>query len=161
VAANYNKTWSSTLVQEVRVGMSYYHNEAVAEADGLNTSEEVGIRGVNLNRFSSGISTIDVAGYNGTLVGYSASLPWDRSERTWTVATTVTKLQGNHTVKIGGDLRYNGDFLLQVQDNGGRAASSVSAARRPPSPATRPRRTASPTRLRPSCSTRRRVSAET
>ena len=119
VAANYNRTWSSTLVQEVRVGMSYYHNEAVAEADGQNTSDEVGIRGVNLNRFSSGITTIDVSGYNGTLVGYSASLPWDRSERTWTMATTVTKLQGNHSIKFGGDLRYNRDYLLQVQDNGG------------------------------------------
>jgi hypothetical protein len=118
-ATNYNKTWSPTLVQEIRVGMSYYHNEALAEADGLNTSDEVGIRGVNLNRFSSGITTIDVGGYNGTLVGYSASLPWDRSERTWTVATTVTKLRGNHTLKIGGDLRHNRDFLLQVQDNGG------------------------------------------
>jgi hypothetical protein len=119
VAANYNRTWSSTLVQEVRVGMSYYHNEAVAEADGQNTSDEVGIRGVNLNRFSSGITTIDVSGYSDTLVGYSASLPWDRSERTWTMATTVTKLHGNHSVKFGGDLRYNRDFLLQVQDNGG------------------------------------------
>jgi hypothetical protein len=118
-AGNYTRTWSPTLLQEVRVGMSYYHNEARAEADGLNTAEEFGIRGVNLNRFSSGISTIDVGGYNGTLLGYSASLPWDRSERTWTVATTVTKLRGNHTIKVGGDLRYNRDFLLQVQDNGG------------------------------------------
>jgi hypothetical protein len=118
-AANYNKAWSSTLIQEVRVGMSYYHNEAISEADGQNTSEEVGISGINLNRFSSGITTIDVAGYNGTLVGFSASLPWDRSERTWTIATTATKLWGNHTLKIGGDLRYNRDYLLQVQDNGG------------------------------------------
>jgi hypothetical protein len=118
-AGNYTRTWSPTLLQEIRVGMSYYHNEALAEADGLNTSDEVGIRGVNLNRFSSGITTIDVGGYNGTLIGYSASLPWDRSERTWTAATTVTKLWGNHTVKIGGDLRHNRDFLLQVQDNGG------------------------------------------
>ena len=118
-AGNYTRTWSSTLLQEVRVGMSYYHNEALAEADGLNTSDEFGIRGVNLNRFSSGITTIDVGGYNGTLIGYSASLPWDRSERTFTAATTVTKLTGNHTIKFGGDLRHNRDFLLQVQDNGG------------------------------------------
>ncbi|MPY88825.1 MAG: TonB-dependent receptor [Luteitalea sp.] len=118
-AGNYTKTWSPTLLQEVRVGMSYYHNEAISEADGLNTSDEMGIPGVNLNRFSSGITTIDVGGYNGTLIGYSASLPWDRSERTWTVATTVTKLWGNHTLKIGGDFRYNRDFLLQVQDQGG------------------------------------------
>ncbi|MPZ20799.1 MAG: TonB-dependent receptor [Luteitalea sp.] len=119
VAGNYNKTWSSTLIQEVRVGMSYYHNEALTEADGLNTSDEVGIRGVNLSRSSSGISTIDVSGYNATLIGFSASLPWDRSERTWTMATTATKLHGNHTLKIGGDLRYNRDYLLQVQGNGG------------------------------------------
>ncbi|MGH9372536.1 MAG: carboxypeptidase regulatory-like domain-containing protein, partial [Vicinamibacterales bacterium] len=118
-AANYTRTWSSTLLQEIRLGMSYYHNEALAEADGLNTSDEVGISGVNLNRFSSGITTIDVGGYNGTLVGYAASLPWDRSERTWNFATTVTKLWGNHTLKVGGDLRHNRDFLLQVQDNGG------------------------------------------
>jgi hypothetical protein len=118
-AGNYTRTWSPTLLQEVRLGMSYYHNEALSEADGLNTSDEFGIRGINLNRFSSGITTIDVGGYNGTLIGYSASLPWDRSERTWTAATTVTKLTGNHTIKFGGDLRYNRDFLLQVQDNGG------------------------------------------
>jgi hypothetical protein len=118
-AGNYTRTWSPTLLQEIRFGMSYYHNEAVSEADGLNTSDEVGISGVNLNRFSSGITTIDVAGYNGTLIGFANSLPWDRSERTWTAATTVTKLAGNHTVKFGGDLRYNRDFLLQVQDNGG------------------------------------------
>jgi hypothetical protein len=119
VAANYNKAWSPTLIQEVRVGMSYYHNEAISEADGLNTSDEVGISGVNLNRFSSGITTIDVSGYNGTLVGFANSLPWDRSEKTWTIATTATKLWGNHTLKVGGDLRYNRDYLLQVQDNGG------------------------------------------
>ena len=93
VAGNYNKAWSGTLVQEVRVGMSYYHNEAVSEADGLNTSEEVGISGVNLNRFSSGITTIDVAGYNGTLVGFAASLPWDRSERTWTGCSATCSIR--------------------------------------------------------------------
>ena len=119
VAGNYTKTWSPTLLQEVRVGVSYYHNEALAEADGLNTADEIGIPGVNLNRFSSGISTINVSGYNGTLIGFANSLPWDRSERTWTMASTVTKLWGNHTLKFGGDLRYNRDFLLQVQDNGG------------------------------------------
>jgi len=118
-AGNYNRIWSSTLVQEIRVGMSYYHNEALSEADGLNTSADVGISGVNVDRFSSGITSIEVSNYTSPLVGFSASLPWDRSERTWNFATTVTKLWNNHTVKIGGDLRHNRDFLLQVQDNGG------------------------------------------
>src|SRR5262245_20050924 len=118
-AANYNRIWSSSMIQEIRFGRTSHHNEALSDADGLNTSDEVGIRGVNLNRFTSGITTIDVSGYNRALVGFSASLPWDRAERTLNLATTVTKLQGNHTIKIGGDLRKNRFFLLQVQDNGG------------------------------------------
>jgi outer membrane receptor protein involved in Fe transport len=35
------------------------------------------------------------------------------------VASTFTKLKGNHTLKAGFDVRHNRDFLLQVQDNGG------------------------------------------
>ena len=119
VAANYNRVWSSTLVQEVRIGRTWHHNEAISEAHGLNTSDEVGIRGVNLNEFTSGIATMDVSGYSGTLIGFSNSLPWDRAEKSWTMATTVTKIFGNHTLKIGGELRHNRFFLLQVQDNGG------------------------------------------
>ncbi len=118
-AANYNRVWSSTLIQEVRIGRTWHHNEAISEAHGLKTSEEVGIRGVNLNEFTSGIATMDVSGYSGTLIGFSNSLPWDRAEQTWTTATTATKLLGNHTLKIGGELRHNRFFLLQVQDNGG------------------------------------------
>jgi hypothetical protein len=111
---NYNRVWSSTLIQEVRVGRTWHHNQAVAEADGLKTSDEVGIPGVNLNRFTSGITTINVAGYNDYLIGFETSLPWDRAERTWTMATTATKLWGNHTLKVGGDLRMNRFLLDQV-----------------------------------------------
>jgi Carboxypeptidase regulatory-like domain len=110
----YNKVWSATLVQEVRVGRTNHHNVAVSEADGLKTSAELGIPGINLNRFTSGITTIDVAGYNDYLIGFETSLPWDRAERTWTISTTATKLWGNHTVKVGGDVRLNRFLLDQV-----------------------------------------------
>ena len=53
------------------------------------------------------------------MLGFSASLPWDRSEKTWNVATTLTKLMSNHTVKFGGEWRNNRDVLLQTQDAGG------------------------------------------
>ena len=53
------------------------------------------------------------------MLGFSPSLPWDRSEETWNIATTVTKLVRNHTVKMGGEWRHNRDILLQTQDAGG------------------------------------------
>ena len=118
--ATFTRTWSNTLVQEIRGGVSYYHNEAVSEGQGLKTSDEFGIRGVNVSDFSSGITSIQInQGFNNQVIGFSASLPWDRSERTTEVSSVLTKVIGNHTVKWGGNLRHNRDFLLQVQDSGG------------------------------------------
>jgi hypothetical protein len=120
VGGTYNRVWSATLVQEIRFGRTHHHNEAISEAHGLNTSEEFGIRGVNLNEFTSGITTIDVTGYaasggpNGYLIGFETSLPWDREESTWTVSTTATKIWGDHTLKVGGDLRSNRHLLDQT-----------------------------------------------
>ncbi|HYU78364.1 MAG TPA: carboxypeptidase regulatory-like domain-containing protein, partial [Vicinamibacterales bacterium] len=121
--ATFTRTWSATLVQEIRGGMTYYHNEAVTDAVGLKTSDELGIRGVNINDFSDGITSIFIGGttnpgalFSAPVIGFAASLPWDRTERTVEVSTVLTKILGNHSIKWGGNIRHNRDFLLQVQD---------------------------------------------
>ncbi len=118
-AISYTRTFSPTLILEARGGVSWYHNVAVTQADGLKTSTEVGIPGVNVDQSSSGLTQINIGGFSGPVLGFSASLPWDRGETTGTYSTTVTKMLGNHTIKFGGEFRHNRDFLLQVQDNGG------------------------------------------
>ncbi len=117
--ANWTRVFSSSLIMEVRGGLNYYHNVAITEANGLEQSTDVGIPGANLDDFTSGLSRITIGGYSAPVLGFSPSLPWDRSEKTWSVATTVTKLWGNHTVKAGGEWRHNRDLLLQTQDAGG------------------------------------------
>jgi carboxypeptidase family protein/TonB-dependent receptor-like protein len=120
-ALNWTRTFGSTAILDTRAGLSYYHNIATAQGAGLNTSDEVGIRGANLDDFTSGLTQIDIpdVGFSNPMLGFSASLPWDRSEKTYNVASTFTKIRGNHTLKVGFDVRHNRDFLLQVQDNGG------------------------------------------
>jgi len=119
-ALNWTHTFGSSAILDVRAGMSYYHNVAVAQGEGLDTSTELGIGGANLDDFTSGISRFEINnGYTNPVIGFSPSLPWDRSERTWSVVSTFTKIRGNHTFKAGFDVRHNRDFLLQVQDNGG------------------------------------------
>jgi hypothetical protein len=119
-ALNWTRTFGSTAILDVRGGLVYYHNVAEAQGVGLNTSEEVGIRGANLDEFTSGLTNIHIQnGYSDPVLGFSPSLPWDRSEKTYNVASTFTKIGGNHTVKVGFDVRHNRDFLLQVQDLGG------------------------------------------
>jgi outer membrane receptor protein involved in Fe transport len=119
---NYTHTWSNTLVMEARGGMNYFHNEALTDSGSATAAADVGIRGANLDDWTAGISTIDFGtnlSLSNPLIGFSGSLPWDRSERTVQFATVFTKIKGNHTIKFGEDFRHTRDFLLQTQDFGG------------------------------------------
>jgi len=119
-ALNWTRTFGTSAILDARAGFVYYHNVATAQGVGLNTSDEVGIKGANLDEFTSGLTRIEVnQGFSNPVAGFSPSLPWDRSEKTYNVATTFTKIKGNHTFKAGFDVRHNRDFLLQVQDLGG------------------------------------------
>ena len=120
MGANYTRTWKSTLVMEARGGMNYFHNKAVSGGDGLKTAADFGIRGANIDDWTSGMTRIAINnGTSNPVMGFAPSLPWDRSERTVQFATVFTTLKGNHTIKFGEDFRHTRDFLLQTQDNGG------------------------------------------
>jgi hypothetical protein len=113
---NYNRFFSNTLVAEFRFGAGWYHNEAHNTDYGTNTSTNLGIPGINLNPITSGIVGITInGGFSNPLIGFSASLPWIRSETNIDFANTWTKVLGNHTVKFGADLRRVRDALLQEQ----------------------------------------------
>ncbi|HET8546730.1 MAG TPA: TonB-dependent receptor [Bryobacteraceae bacterium] len=114
-AINYNHIFSPTLITEVRGGVNRYRNDARSADYGTKATEQLGIPGVNLDDWSSGMVQIDVGGYSNPLIGYSASLPWIRSETNFNVVNTWTKTWGSHTSKFGGDIRRLRDELLQTQ----------------------------------------------
>jgi Carboxypeptidase regulatory-like domain/TonB dependent receptor len=118
-AATWTRVISTKTVLDVRGGVNYYRNITSTTGDGLTTSKDVGIPGANLDQYTSGLSNISIGGYGDPLLGFSASQPWDRSEKTWNVVGSLTKLMTKHTVKFGGEWRKNTDMLLQTQDNGG------------------------------------------
>jgi len=118
-AANYTRTFSPTLILEGRFGVSWYHNVATSQATGLKTSSDVGIPNVNTDSFSDGLTSINIGAFDGPVLGFSGSLPWDRGEKTYLGSAILTKLWGNHSFKFGEEIRHNRDLLLQIQDNGG------------------------------------------
>jgi hypothetical protein len=117
IGLNYNHFFSNSLVAEFRAGVAWYHNEAHNTDFGTTTSQTLGIPGVNLDAITSGIVGIQINGgvFSNPLIGFSASLPWIRSETNIDFANTWTKILGNHTVKFGVDLRRVRDALLQEQ----------------------------------------------
>ena len=92
-ALTWTRTLSPSLIMEWRAGYSTYHNVAVSTGTGLDTSTEVGIPGANYDTFSSGLSRIVIQnGFTEPMLGFSASLPWDRGEDTYSVVGTLTIL---------------------------------------------------------------------
>src|SRR5215813_5583819 len=114
--------FSPTLIVETRLGLSHYHNVALNADTGSNASDAIGIKGVNLNGFTSGLTNIRFSGINSDnpLVGYSSSLPWDRGETNISIASTWTKIRGNHSIKWGAEVRRLRDDLVQAQTFGPR-----------------------------------------
>ena len=102
---NYSKVFSPTLVMEARGGVLRNRNDAFGVDYGLTTSKDIGIPGVNLDAWSSGLTQITVDNYANPMVGYDPSLPWYRSTTSFSFTNNWTKTQRNHVIKWGYDLR--------------------------------------------------------
>ena len=109
---NYNHVFSSTFLAEFRVGVAHFHNEALQSDYGSTDSTDVGIPGVNLDPFTSGIVTTNIGNFSNPITGYSPAMPWKRAEANIDFVDTWTKIMGNHTIKFGTDLRRVRDDLL-------------------------------------------------
>jgi hypothetical protein len=118
---NYDHIFSPTFLAELRIGVSYYNNIAQNSDYGQNDSTAIGVPGVNISPFTSGFLTTQLNdGISQPMTGYSASLPWVRSEANIDIVNTWTKTFRNHSFKWGVDLKRVRDNLLQDQTYGPR-----------------------------------------
>ena len=112
---NYVHVFSPTFIAEGRIGVAHYNNVAQPSDYGSNDATNIGIPGVNISKFTSGMVGISIGDFTSPLVGYSASIPWVRAEANVDAVNVWTKILRNHTIKFGGDLRRVRDDLLQDQ----------------------------------------------
>jgi len=117
---NWDRMVTPTLITQARVGVAYYNNIASNSDYGVNDATNLGINGVNINQFTSGQAFVQIDGYSSPMIGYSSSLPWVRAEANIDFVNTWTKMQHNHTIKFGVDVRRIRDALLQDQTFGPR-----------------------------------------
>jgi hypothetical protein len=113
---NYDKIFSPTFLAEFRIGVAHTHNAAQQSDYGTTDATNVGIPGVNLSPFTSGIVTVNVGNFSAPLVGYSPAMPWLRTEANIDFVDNWTKIVGNHTIKFGTDLRRIRDDLLTTNN---------------------------------------------
>jgi len=111
----YSKVLGPTFVWESRFGIVRNRNDALNVDHGKKTSEEIGIRGVNLDDWTSGLTEIRVNGYSRPVIGFSPSLPWARSVTSFGFVNNFSKTLTKHILRFGVDLRRERNDLLQTQ----------------------------------------------
>ena len=119
-ALEYTHVFSPKLFVEARGGIDHYRNNALPAGNGLDTATQLGIPGVNVSPFTSGAPTIHIDSYSSPLIGYSSSMPWERGETNIDLVNDWTKLLGNHSIKLGVEVRRVRDDLTQGQTYGPR-----------------------------------------
>ena len=115
IAYGFDYTWSPTLVTDFRFGFFRYKVNVLPFDFGKNTATDVGVSGLNLDPFSSGLFAGFVNGpvgaFNfGSGLGVNrCNCPLEQDEKQFQFVTNTTKLHENHTFKFGVDIRraYN------------------------------------------------------
>jgi outer membrane receptor protein involved in Fe transport len=120
IAMGLDYTWSSSLVTDFRFGFFRYKVNVLPVDFGLTTSTDLGVPGLNLDDFSSGLFAgfVEQPGVNddtnrfefGSGLGVNrCNCPLDQDENQFQFVTNTTKFMGNHTLKFGVDVRraYN------------------------------------------------------
>lgn len=108
--SSYTRTFTPTLVNEFRAGVTRLNSQARHLNWGRNVSDEAGIPGVNAgdDPFASGLTRITVAGFEG--LGDSGFRPAIIVSENYQFNDALTWVRGAHTFKFGGELgrrRYN------------------------------------------------------
>lgn len=115
VAAGIDWALGPTSVLDIRFGFFQYKVNVLPRDFGTSPAADIGIPGLNFDDFSSGMPYFNVFGNQGDFrMGYALGVnqcncPLDQNEKQGQIAVNYTKLAGNHTFKVGVDIRraYN------------------------------------------------------
>lgn len=118
IAAGFDHTISPTLLTDFRFGWFRYRVNVDPGGGNINPAADAGIPGLNLDDFTRGMPAFLLNGYgpggntgNQFNFGYAlqfarCNCPLRQNERQFQFVNNWTMLRGNHTLKLGADVRH-------------------------------------------------------
>lgn len=106
LALNETHIFSPTLVNEFIAGYARTNPLTLQSDYGHDAATSLGIQGINISRFTSGIPTINISGIPGdpsytSLNGGPAFLPANPRQTSYQLQDSVSWVRGQHTLKLG------------------------------------------------------------
>ncbi len=108
---NYSRAMTSSFVNELRVGYAKTVPFTFQSDFGIAAAESLGIRGINVTEFTTGLPNINIPDLTG-ISGGPAFLPVNPKQFHWQIEDALVWLRGRHQLKFGYRLvdRYPSPF---------------------------------------------------
>ncbi len=108
---NYSRVLGPSFVNELRVGYALTQPFTFQSDFGTQAAESLGIRGINVTEFTTGLPNINIPDMTG-ISGGPAFLPVNPKQFHWQIEDTLVWLKGRHQLKFGYRLvdRYPSPF---------------------------------------------------
>src|SRR6185312_8364309 len=108
-------TFSPSVINEARIGINRVRTDWDAYGATQDTSQQVGIPGINdFCGFCGGLPRISISGI--TVLGHTPFAPTRRHDTVWQYVDNVTFTRGRHTVKLGADVQVIQADLFQTSN---------------------------------------------
>jgi hypothetical protein len=128
LATGFDKAFGATWLTDVRFGYFKYNPQDEYLDQGSSPASAFGIPGLNLGTLQTGGEPSIFFNYNGaTNSPFSAigdglnvgrcNCPLTESEQQFQIVNNWTKIQGNHTIKFGADIRYAENLRVPSDNN--------------------------------------------
>ncbi len=110
-AFNYSRMLSANFVNELRAGYAHTSPFTFQSDYGINASDSLGIRGINVSEITTGLPNITINDLTG-ISGGPAFLPVNPKQFHWQIEDALVWLKGRHQLKFGYRLvdRYPSPF---------------------------------------------------
>jgi hypothetical protein len=108
---NYAHVFSPSVVMELKGGFARYHIYSLPQNYGTNASQQVGLKGVNIDSDSSGLAIMSISGL--TSLGDWTYIPLLTLNNMFQESGSVNYLRGAHSIKIGADIRRRQTSIFQ------------------------------------------------
>ncbi len=110
-AFNYSRIVSPSVVNELRLGYARTVPSTFQSDFGINAADSLGIRGINVTEFTTGLPNINIPDLTG-ISGGPAFLPVNPKQFHWQVENALVWVKGRHQLKFGYRLvdRYPSPF---------------------------------------------------
>jgi hypothetical protein len=108
---NYARVFASSLIMELKAGFARYYIYSLPQNYGTNASDQVGLKGVNIDSDSSGLAIISPSGL--TSLGDWTYIPLLTLSNMFQESGSVSYIRGSHNIRMGADLRRRQTSIFQ------------------------------------------------